>query len=177
VDATLVKELVDIYQSLDLYATAFEPALLDATANYYANAGQVLIRQHEDIDAYLLTVASLIGPSYPLQRLTMADGEKSRIESYLQSTSATPILSLMHHHLLAVHLAEILDRYFQTVFCRYEHGEWTRLVQSMQWIDALTALGHAFGLAVKVSPFISFDLIQRRAVWRLWKNTEMMHRR
>lgn len=130
VDGSRIKSHVRMTVTLDLYQSSFEERFMDATTHFYrAEAARCI--QDQSLSDYLALVK---------RRL---EEEEERIESYLNHTSRIRLMTLVRHHLIAAHIANLLTKAFTDPIP--SKADLALIYSFFESVEALAQLQRAFG--------------------------------
>eukprot|EP00927_Polykrikos_kofoidii_P049870 TRINITY_DN43880_c0_g1_i1.p1 TRINITY_DN43880_c0_g1~~TRINITY_DN43880_c0_g1_i1.p1 ORF type:complete len:808 (-),score=158.80 TRINITY_DN43880_c0_g1_i1:102-2525(-) len=132
----LLSSLVTMFVSVDLYAPLLEPALLEATAEFY----------RVECNKLLPTVPVSEYLEHCERRL---DEEQQRCEACLVHSSAVGILSAAREELLKRPSAQVLDKGFSSLVEGHKVRDLLRLFRLFAQVDELPSVRRAWAHAIR----------------------------
>ena len=136
VPRALLRTLLRMYASLQLYPTVFEPSLLSATSTFYTAES-----------AQLLSSFSL--SDYLHHVTTRVQQEHDRLSSYLDPSSTTSLISLVESRLIAAHTSPMIQLGFNQLCSKSKEAELAVMYGLYSAVGALDELKTAFANYVK----------------------------
>ncbi|KAK9823559.1 hypothetical protein WJX72_003747 [[Myrmecia] bisecta] len=136
VDRTLLKHLLRMFTSLNIYADGFEQPFLEQTAQFYAAEG-IQYMQETDVADYLLHSEKRLGEEY------------ERCQQYLDSSTRKALVHAVERQLLEKHMPTILEKGYDALMAEKRVPDLGRLYSLCARIHALEALKQSFREYIK----------------------------
>jgi len=136
VDRALLKSLLRMYSSLQIYTELFEVPFLAASNHFYGAEGQRYMQQAE-VSAYLRHVEQRIHE------------ENLRVQHYLDAATRRDLIRAVEIELLERHLDAILDKGFMNLMDEHRVEDLGRCYSLFARVQGLYALKAAFNTYVK----------------------------
>eukprot|EP01127_Copromyxa_protea_P021858 TRINITY_DN7632_c0_g1_i1.p1 TRINITY_DN7632_c0_g1~~TRINITY_DN7632_c0_g1_i1.p1 ORF type:complete len:794 (-),score=146.07 TRINITY_DN7632_c0_g1_i1:75-2456(-) len=136
VDKILLKNLLRMLRSLDLYTSQFEGYFLEETKVYYRQESKRYIDESQisDIIVYL-------------ER--KFDEENQRVLQYLDLSTRKPLIANLETVLLATHMQEILDKGFDELLEKNAVTELKKLFTLFMRVDGLPKIKNSWNAYIK----------------------------
>eukprot|EP00124_Ichthyophonus_hoferi_P003179 Ihof_evm7s261 gene=Ihof_evmTU7s261 len=124
VDRTLIKSLLRMMSSLQIYNKVFEGPFLSATEVFYTNLGQEKML-HTNIHEYLVYVE------------TQLKDEGERVLHYLDSATRRPLIAVLESRLLLAHTKSLMDKGFSQLMDVDRYSDLKLLYSLFSRVNAL----------------------------------------
>lgn len=136
IDRSLLKSLIRMFVSLQIYSSNFEKAFLMATKEFYNKEGINYMNEMEVAD-YLKHIEVRI------------HSEGERILHYLDASSRKPLIQVLENQLLEIHVDTLLTKGFDTLVENNRKEDLKRTYQLLNRIQALDKLKSAWNSYIK----------------------------
>ncbi|VDO19968.1 unnamed protein product [Haemonchus placei] len=127
VDRYLLRALLRMLRTLDLYKQAFEDDFLSSTTVHYTHESMTLVRSLETVD-FLLHVERRIKE------------ENERVDLYLDEGTRTPLLTRAEKCLISDHMQEVVDNGLSLLLNDNRVSDVSRLYSLLSRVDGGVAL-------------------------------------
>ncbi|VDO94300.1 unnamed protein product [Soboliphyme baturini] len=145
VDRLLLKSLLRMLSTLQIYAPMFEGRFLTSTAQLYAAEGQDLV-QKQDVPSYLAHVKKRLGE------------ELERVYQYLDYSTRKALISCVEHEMIAKHVDVILEKGFEMLMDEGRSIELSTLHDLVSRVTTgLTDMKISFVAYIKRSLYFRFN--------------------
>jgi len=149
VDKMLLKNLIHMLVSLQVYSKFFENLFLETTQTFYRNKSQLLMKELE-LSEYLKHTENCL------------QEENERVLQYLASSTKAALIATVEKQLLEVHIDGLLSKGFRSLMEESKSDDLRRLYLLFARVNGATEiLRKAFGLFVKTRGSILVSDVQR----------------